>query len=245
MSASPNSTCAFFMSDKFVIIVAGGVGSRMNSTLPKQFHLLRNLPVLMHTIRRFEQADVGLHIIVVLSASMQMYWEELCQQHQFTAVHHVVVGGATRFQSVRNGLDFIKRNYTDTQLANALIAVHDGARPLVSGRLIQNLFAAAHTLHAVIPAVQSTNSIRIGEVDNSKSVRRDQVWQVQTPQIFAATLFFEAYQQMEVDDFTDDASVVEKMGNIVSILEGDHFNLKITHPEDLDIAQIYLDKLST
>lgn len=233
------------MSDKFVIIVAGGVGSRMNSTLPKQFHLLGDLPVLMHTIRRFAQADLGLHIVLVLSASMQTYWEELCAKYQFTAKHQVVSGGTTRFQSVRNGLHYINENFTNTQLHDAHIAVHDGARPLVSSGLIQNLFAAANELQAVIPAVQSTNSIRIGNVEKSEIVDRDQVWQVQTPQVFAAPLLLKAYQQEEDSSFTDDASVVEKMGNIVRILEGDHFNLKITHPEDLDIAQIYLDKLFT
>ena len=233
------------MSEKFVIIVAGGVGSRMNSTLPKQFHLLGNLPVLMHTIRRFVQVDLGLHIVVVLSASMQTFWEELCVKHHFTENHHVVAGGITRFQSVRNGLNYIQENFTSEHLHQAQIAVHDGARPLVSSGLIQNLFAVANELQAVIPAVQSTNSIRIGNKERSETADRDHVWQVQTPQVFAADLLFDGYKQEEDRSFTDDASVVEKMGNIVRILEGDHFNLKITHPEDLDIAQVYLDKLFT
>ena len=93
--------------------------------------------------------------------------------------------------------------------------------------------------------MQSTNSIRIGNKESSETADRDHVWQVQTPQVFAADLLFESYKQEEDRSFTDDASVVEKMGNIVRILEGDHFNLKITHPEDLDIAQVYLDKLFT
>jgi 2-C-methyl-D-erythritol 4-phosphate cytidylyltransferase len=233
------------MSEKFVIIVAGGVGSRMNSTLPKQFHLLGDLPVLMHTIRRFAQADLGLHIVVVLSPSMLTYWEELRAKYQFEIQHYIVNGGNTRFQSVRNGLNCIQENFKSEQLHQAQIAVHDGARPLVSSGLIQNLFAVANELQAVIPAVQSTNSIRIGNKERSETADRDQVWQVQTPQVFAADLLFEGYNQEEHRSFTDDASVVEKMGNIVRILEGDHFNLKITHPEDLDIAQVYLDKLFT
>ena len=231
------------MPEKFVVIVAGGVGSRMNSTLPKQYHLLGGLPVLMHTISRFQQADLSMHIIVVLSTSMQTYWEELCTKYAFTAQHHLVSGGVTRFQSVKKGLDFIRDHFTDQQQQDAIIAVHDGARPLLSSTLIHRLFMRAEEVGAVIPAVQSTNSIRMGNADKNNAVDRDLVWQVQTPQVFAAELLFRAYEQREEQSFTDDASVVEKMGNIVGILEGDHFNMKITHPEDLDIAQVYLDKL--
>ncbi|MFD2744556.1 MULTISPECIES: 2-C-methyl-D-erythritol 4-phosphate cytidylyltransferase [Sphingobacterium] len=231
------------MARKFVVIVAGGVGSRMNSTLPKQFHLLADLPVLMHTIRRFELADLGLHIIVVLSSSMHNYWRELCDTYQFTVPHLVVAGGTSRFQSVKNGLEFIKSTFTDSKFNHDAIAVHDGARPLVSVKLIRELFEKVAERQAIVPAVRSTNSIRLGNKDKSECVNRNDVWQVQTPQVFAATSLLVGYEQNEEAHFTDDASVVEKMGNIVSIVEGDYFNLKITHPEDLDIAQIYLSRL--
>lgn len=231
------------MSEKFVVIVAGGVGSRMNSTLPKQFHLLGKQPVLMHTITRFQQAYLDAHIIVVLSVSMQSYWESLCTTYNFKPKHHIVSGGATRFQSVKNGLKFIQDKFTQQQQHDAIIAVHDGARPLLSASLLQRLYGRAEEVGAVIPAVRSINSIRVGNEAKNSAVDRDQVWQVQTPQVFAAKLLFTAYEQPEEVAFTDDASVVEKMGNIISMIDGDHFNLKITHPEDLNIAQIYLDKL--
>ncbi|MCL7986786.1 2-C-methyl-D-erythritol 4-phosphate cytidylyltransferase [Sphingobacterium sp. lm-10] len=232
------------MSKKFVVIVAGGVGSRMNSTLPKQFHLLGDRPVLMHTLSRFEQANLGLEIVVVLSASMLSYWAELCEKYHFNVAHHIVTGGATRFQSVKYGLNFLKNNLMDLeQINDVLIAIHDGARPILSSSLLERLFTQAKEVAAVVPAVRSTNSIRIGNLGESESVDRNLVWQIQTPQVFKAELLFSAYEQEEEPNFTDDASAVEKMGNIISIVEGDHFNLKITHPEDLDIAQIYLDKL--
>ena len=232
----------FFMSKHYVIIVAGGVGSRMNSILPKQFLLLGSRPVLMHSIDRFYRADPRMEIVLVLSSDMLTYWQELCEEYGFSLPHHVTVGGKTRFQSVRSGLDFIKNR--DADYLHSLIAVHDGARPLITPEQIVQLFEVAQQKKAVVPAVVSTNSVRVGSQENSEAVDRNTVWQVQTPQVFDGRILYAAYEQEESPLFTDDASVVEKMGNTVFLHEGDYFNLKITNPEDLDIAHIYLAKIN-
>lgn len=228
------------MSKQYVIIVAGGVGSRMNNTLPKQFMLLDHRPVLMHTIHRFHMANPHLEIVLVLAEDMMSYWEELCVEYSFSVPHSVTSGGKSRFQSVRNGLDFIKN--LDAESVD-LIAVHDGARPLVSTKLIKELFDLALSKRNVVPAVSCTNSIRLGEQDRSRAVDRKIVWQIQTPQVFDASVLYHAYEQAESPLFTDDASVVEKMGNTIFLHEGDYLNIKITNPEDLDIAHVYLTRL--
>jgi len=229
------------MSTHFVIIVAAGTGSRIGGNLPKQFLLLDGKPILMHTIEKFANSKTNPKIILVLSSQMIDFWKELCFEYAFQIPHQVTNGGNSRFQSVKNGLDFIKNNESYTELSK--IAVHDGARPLVSSGLIDELFnTCSNEKHAVIPAVQSTNSVRIGNQNESFAVERQTVWLVQTPQLFIASLLFKAYEQPEESNFTDDASVVEKLSNNLYLLPGDHQNLKITYEEDLVIAQQLFDK---
>lgn len=228
------------MNNNFAIIVAAGTGSRMASNLPKQFMLLDGKPILMHTITKFSKADVNAKIIIVLSEDMMNYWEELCLEYHFDIPHAVCVGGNSRFQSVKNATSFIQSHYN--LLENDVIAVHDAARPLVSTSLIEQLFQACHSKQAaLIPAVQSSNSVRLGNQEQSKSIDRNDVWLVQTPQVFEATLFQKAYEQEEDSSFTDDASVIEKMSNSITIIPGDYKNIKITLPEDIAIAQYYLN----
>ncbi|GGH12734.1 2-C-methyl-D-erythritol 4-phosphate cytidylyltransferase [Sphingobacterium alkalisoli] len=230
------------MVNNIVIIVAGGAGSRMQSDIPKQYLLLEGRPILMHTLEVF--APLATHIIVVLHTEMERYWTTLCQSHQFSVKHDIVHSGLTRFQSVKNGLRYLKDKHSAISLQSAAIAVHDGARPLTDKILIKRSFEMAHMGKANVLAVQSTNSVRHGTIDNSKAIRRDSIWLTQTPQTFPAPLLMEAYEQKEQPDFTDDASVVEKMGNPIHLLESTHKNIKITFPEDIEIAQIYLKKMS-
>lgn len=227
------------MRENYVIIVAGGSGSRMNSNLPKQFLLLAGKPVLMHTIERFSGAASKPKIVIVLNESLLDYWKMLVEEYHFEIPHLVAQGGKSRFQSVKNGLDKIFQLEADN-LEEVGIAIHDGARPLVSPTLIDDCFAALNKHQATVVAVQSTNSVRIGSASESKSVERENVWMIQTPQTFSAQILKEAFLQPELASFTDDASVVEKLGYPIHIIPGDHKNIKITFEDDLKIAQLYL-----
>lgn len=215
-----------------VIIVAGGSGTRMGSDLPKQFILLENRPVLMWTISCFTRYDPTIKIVVVLPESQINYWKELCTKYKFNYPHQVVKGGETRFISVKNGLELA--DGTD------LVAIHDGVRPLVSDQTIGLCFSTAANSGAAIPVLPVNETLRKGTMENSQTVDRSDFYSVQTPQIFRTGILKEAYKQEWNASFTDDASVVEKMGFPVMMVRGNPENLKITHQVDLLIASEYL-----
>jgi len=217
-----------------VIIVAGGIGSRMGCELPKQFMLLEGYPVLMWTISCFYNYDSTISIVVVLPQSQISYWRKLCTKHGFNHPHRIVSGGETRFHSVRNGLEALEE--TD------LVAVHDGVRPLVSRITIENCFIQAAKTGTAIPVLTVDETLRTGSMEQSKTVDRKLYYTVQTPQVFQWPILKEAYTQTWDAEFTDDASVVEKWGIPVKMVPGNRDNLKITHPEDLIIAGEYLKK---
>lgn len=223
----------------FVIIVAAGTGNRMNSDLPKQFLDLNGLPIVMHTINRFSLSDSISEVILIISETMESYWTELCLKHQFDNPIHIAFGGNTRFESVKNGLDYIYQNFDIGP--EDYIAVHDGARPIISDQLIRKAFQGAYEHQAIVLAQKSIESIRMGDMSTNKAVDRNQTWMIQTPQVFHGELLLKSYKQDEDPLFTDDASVVEKMGKSIYIVEGDSKNIKITYPQDLQIAQFYLN----
>ncbi|MBD1428158.1 2-C-methyl-D-erythritol 4-phosphate cytidylyltransferase [Sphingobacterium litopenaei] len=228
------------MLSRVVIIAAGGTGSRLNANLPKQYMLLNSKPVLMHTIQAFENhVD---KIVVAIHADMVDYWNELCQENQFNIPHELVLGGKTRFQSIRNAINYLETRFPDFFFnEDSTIAIHDAARPLVDSDLIEKSFALAFEGKSNVLANKSTNSIRIGSINENDAVDRDTVWQIQTPQTFPAQVLLEAYQQLELPTFTDDASVVEKIGYSIHLIESSHKNLKLTFPEDFEIAKLYLN----
>ncbi len=222
----------------YVIIVAGGTGSRMGSDIPKQFMLLSGLPVMMHAIRAFHQSRSSPDVIVVIHPSLRDDWSELCETHAFPVPHTVVDGGNSRFESVRNGLKAIAS--LGMELRQCLIAVHDAARPLVSPTLIDETYKQAALTGAAALATPSTDSIRMksGNGLKSNAVPRSSVYLMQTPQTFNGAILYESYEQADEDSFTDDASVVEKKGYPIALMDGDTRNIKITFPEDLRIAAI-------
>lgn len=228
------------MLSKVVIIAAGGTGSRLNADLPKQYMLLNDQPVLMHTIRAFEKhVD---KILVAIHADMVDYWQQLCQQYDFTIPHELIIGGKTRFQSVRNAISYLEQRFPDFLInENGIIAVHDAARPLVEEDLIVKSMELAMEGKSNVLAHQSTNSIRIGSPSENDAVDRNTVWQIQTPQTFPAPVLLEAYRQPELPTFTDDASVVEKIGYSVHLIESSYKNIKLTFAEDFEIAKLYLN----
>jgi 2-C-methyl-D-erythritol 4-phosphate cytidylyltransferase len=214
---------------KIAIIVAGGKGERMNADIPKQFLEIQGKPILMRTLDVFHKFDASMQLILVLPAFQIDFWENLCKKHNFTLPHQIVEGGNARFYSVKNGLETVE--------VPALVAIHDGVRPLVSHQTISRCFEAAEKFDAAIPVVELIDSIRQLTKDGSQSVDRNAFKLVQTPQIFDAELLKKAYKQDFSPLFTDDASVVEAMGAKVELVEGNRENIKITTEFDLKIAE--------
>lgn len=216
----------------YVVIVAGGSGTRMNSVVPKQFIELDGKPVLMHTIERFVKAIPGIKIIVVLSVAYQQQWADLCRKHSFEVLFQLADGGETRFHSVKNGLEFVPEN--------CLVGIHDAARPLVSTQTICNAFEMAEKLGNGSPAVGIAESIREVDGDNNKAVDRSRYYTIQTPQCFSSTLIKKAFLQEYKSAFTDDASVLEAIGVKINLVEGNRENIKITTANDIVIAEALL-----
>ncbi len=218
----------------YAIIVAGGSGSRMRSEVPKQFLLLKGKPLLMHTIDAFHNSGVRPQIILVLHTDFHAYWKQLCKEYNFTVPHQLVKGGETRFHSVKNGLDTISDDI------DTVIAIQDAVRPLTSEQIISGSYKFAAEHGNAITAVKSRDSVRQFKNDISKSLLRDEIYLVQTPQTFQSSQIKKAYLQPYDAKFTDDASVVEETGAAIHLTEGSYRNIKITFPEDLAIAEVLL-----
>jgi 2-C-methyl-D-erythritol 4-phosphate cytidylyltransferase len=216
---------------EYAIIVAGGNGSRMQQALPKQFIEVAGKPVLMHTIEQFYAYNEDVRLIVVLPEQQQATWRSLCQKHKFTIFHMMVTGGATRFESVKNGLAMVH--------GDGLVAVHDGVRPFITLEIIKETYHAAAVHGAAVVAVSPKDSIREIYTNGSRAVPRTNYKLVQTPQCFKAGLLRKAYEQPASDHFTDDASVVEMLGEKIVLVEGSYRNIKITTPEDLILAEAF------
>ena len=225
------------MMKTIAIIVAGGSGTRFGAQLPKQFLELGGKPILMRTIEAFgENRDGSFDVIVTLPADQMDLWRTMCERYGFVVPHRVVAGGETRWHSVKNALDSIG------DLADVdVIAVHDGVRPLATAELIHRVLEAARRDGAAIPVVPLNDSVRQVTGDASHALDRASLRAVQTPQAFDARLLIEAYRQPFDPTFTDDASVVERYGHPVTLVEGDPQNLKITRPMDLALAEYLLN----
>ena len=215
---------------KYIIIVAGGKGLRMGGDIPKQFLPVCGKPALMRTLEAFHAYDASIRLILVLPVSQQAYWKQLCEEYQFELVHEIANGGETRFHSVKNGLALVEED--------GLVGVHDGVRPFVSQEVITRCYEEAASLKAVIPVIGVVETVRHLTEEGSETVPRDQYKLVQTPQVFDVALLRRAYQQEYTDLFTDDASVVEALGEKVYLVEGNRENIKLTTPFDLKLAEL-------
>ncbi|MDR1632276.1 MAG: 2-C-methyl-D-erythritol 4-phosphate cytidylyltransferase [Dysgonamonadaceae bacterium] len=230
--------------DKYVIIVAGGKGLRMGGDIPKQFMLLEDRPVLMHTIQAFYDSDSAIRIFLVLPQEQKEYWENLCAEYNFSLPHQIVSGGETRFHSVKNALEAIQSPFTVHPSPATLIGIHDGVRPLIDKELIRNVYAQADSGDAAYPAIPVVDSMRklTDDLETTLPVDRSKYFFVQTPQVFKAEILFEAYRQTYNPRFTDDVSVVETLGICRPVMvEGSRENIKITTPADLIIAKAILN----
>ena len=218
---------------KHIIIVAGGKGLRMGGDIPKQFLPVCGKPVLMRTLDAFHAYDSSIHIILVLPISQQAYWKGLCVEYGFGLAHDIANGGETRFHSVMNGLAMVE--------GDGLVGVHDGVRPFVSQEVIARCYEEASVKKAVIPVIGVVETVRHLTGEGSETVPRDRYKLVQTPQVFDAALLRRAYCQEYTDWFTDDASVVEALGEKVHLVDGNRENIKLTTPFDLTVAKALLN----
>lgn len=226
---------------KYLIVMAGGSGVRMGGPLPKQFLDLGGRAILHVTIEKFVAAEPDIKVVTVLPEPHVRLWKEYCFRRNMAVPQSVVKGGISRFHSVRNGLAKVPDG--------ALVAIHDGVRPLLSEDMICRMFSMAEDVPALIPVIPSTDTVRAlsrtvlpdGTVSFAPvpgvNPDRNVLFRVQTPQIFHSELIKKAYRQAYDLSFTDDASVAEKDGMELSFAEGESLNIKITTPEDLALAR--------
>jgi 2-C-methyl-D-erythritol 4-phosphate cytidylyltransferase len=219
---------------KYAIIVAGGAGVRMGGNLPKQFILLKDKPVLYHTLKAFLDAYNDLQVILVLPIDYTDMGQEIIDAFFDKNRIRITAGGDTRFQSVKNGLALVEEE--------SIIFVHDGVRCLVSKDLIHRCYAQAVETGTAIPAIASKDSIRLLREEGNETFDRNKVMLIQTPQTFHSKILLPAFQIDYKDKFTDEATVAEAYGMKVSLVEGEENNIKITRPLDLLIAEKVMEQ---
>ena len=224
---------------KILVVTAGGSGTRMGSALPKQFLSLEGRAVLQRTIERFLEACPDIQIITVLPEAHIAWWRRYCQEKGFNCPQRLVKGGFTRFHSVKNALEFVPDG--------AIVAVHDGVRPLVSVALLKEMFDRMESVRALIPVVPMVDTLTVLDTapdgtlqDAGETVDRSRIFGAQTPQMFRSEDLKAAYSLGYDLSFTDDASVVRRYGIPLSYMAGERFNLKLTTPEDLALAEAIL-----
>ena len=232
--------------ERYVIIVAGGSGSRMGGDLPKQFMMLDGKPIILHTIEQFLSLP-SVNVILILPKAYREYWKEYCFGNGIAFGHTLVSGGITRFHSVKNAMKYIPKG--------AVVAVHDGVRPFVTREFLERMFLLGEELGAVVPVIKPIDSMRlIGEEQASMTniegvqmagepIEREKYVFVQTPQVFHSNILLEAYEQAFTPSFTDDASVVERVGGRIFTTVGSRINIKVTQPEDMLLAEAILSHI--
>ena len=219
---------------KTAIIVAGGTGQRMGTALPKQFLAIEGKSILLHTIGQFVTAFADINFIIVLPADYIQEGQARITASGLNQPFQFVAGGDTRFQSVKNGLAQVD--------PESIVFVHDAVRCLLTPALIQRCYQQALEKGSAIPAVSSTDTIRITEGAKHHLVDRANVMMIQTPQTFNAAILQKAFEQAYQPAFTDEANVLEASGKEVYLIEGEYENIKITRPLDLAIAEYILAK---
>ena len=224
---------------KYLIVMAAGSGTRMGADMPKQFIEIDGKAILQMTIEKFLEACPGISVVTVLPEAHMSYWRSYCLEHNFTCPQILVKGGITRFHSVRNALAKVPDN--------AIVAIHDGVRPLVTADLIRNMFELSENEPALIPVVPCIDTMKVLKDEDGKlvavpgaSVDRSVLFGAQTPQVFHSEIIKEAYSLAYDTSFTDDASVLERYGKSLSYIHGERLNMKITTKEDLVLARAIL-----
>jgi 2-C-methyl-D-erythritol 4-phosphate cytidylyltransferase len=223
--------------DVVAIVTAAGKGERIGGEVRKQFILLEGKPILTWTLYPFQECSLVEGIICVVPPySIDFCWEKVIRPFGLRKVMKVIKGGNTRQESVKNGLEAI-------DLPCKIVVIHDGVRPFISVEIIKRSIEAASRYHActfALPVGDTIKAVKEGVV--KETIPRNSLWQVQTPQAFSYDIIYRAHEEAFKEGFkgTDDASLVERMGFPVRILEGSRKNIKITTQEDLDLARAIL-----
>ncbi len=223
------------------IVLAGGVGKRMGSATSKQFLLLDNRPIIAHTLQVFEECrPVDGVYLVVNQKDLSLIQEEILEQNRFSKILKIVIGGRLRQDSVRNGLEAVDEPCD-------VVIIHDAARPFVSPAFIEKSIFLMEMFDAIIPAMPVKDTIKVISKEGfvQRTLERDSLWQIQTPQTFKYDLILQAYREGMAKKFYgyDDASFIEYLGKRIKVIEGSPYNIKITTPEDLVIAKGILSQL--
>lgn len=220
-------------SNNHILIVAGGSGSRIKQSIPKQFIEINNKPLIIYTIEKFLAFDPAINIYISVHSDYAKHMNELAAKYFPDKTFHITNGGETRFHSVKNGLSMVTSQV-------GIIGIHDAARPLVSIETIKKCFALAEIVGNAVPAVSVSESLRKISSTGNETVNRNEYKIIQTPQCFSIPLIKKSFEQNYDTAFTDDASVMEKSGVEINLVEGNTENIKITYPIDLIIAGHYL-----
>jgi len=216
--------------NQYVIIVAGGHGSRMKSDIPKQYLDIRGIPIIIRSIRCFLNYNSNIRIVVCVHSSYKTHMEDLLKKFNlFQANILIALGGDTRFESVKNGLRLIENE-------PAVVGIHDAARPFVSNQTIANCFETAAIKGNAVPCLPVQESLRKISNNINHSVNRNEYKIIQTPQCFNLQKIKKAFEQNYNSGFTDDATVMEALGEEIHLVEGNMENIKITSPFDLLLA---------
>jgi len=215
------------------IIVAAGLGTRLNSKIPKPLVMLKGKPIFVYTLEIFEKSSLVDSIILVVHEQNFIKFSKLCREYDFKKLKSIIIGGETRCDSVGNGLKVLKE---DTEI----VIIHDGARPLVSERIIDESIQLCKDYEAVVAAVPvkpTIKKVNLQDMVVEATLDRHQLWEIQTPQVFKKDIILKAHQQEKGSLATDDAFLVERMGVPVKVLKGDYRNIKVTTQEDLVLAE--------
>jgi 2-C-methyl-D-erythritol 4-phosphate cytidylyltransferase len=216
-----------------VVVVAGGSGQRMGSQIPKQYLDLEGKPLIIHTLEKFFTYDPEMKVVLVMAKSHLKFWDVISISYKRGPGIVVALGGGTRYESVKNGLQLIEDGL--------VVGIHDAVRPLVSLDTISRCYEAAAKTVSGIPVVDMDESVRmIRENGKSVNLERRKLKRVQTPQAFRSEQIREAYSQTGDPSFTDDASVYESLFGQLTLVEGNSENIKITTPADLRLASLII-----
>lgn len=218
---------------QYLIIVAGGKGSRMQNNLPKQFVKVHGKEIIIHTIEKFLSCQKNLQLIIAVHEDYLKHTATLLEHNDLFDVT-VVKGGNTRYQSVKNALQVIND-------AAAIVGIHDAARPCVNAGTIERCYSVAREKGNAVPAINLNESIREVKTDHSKALNRSDYKIIQTPQCFRVSEIKKAFELPYNETFTDDAAVLEANGGIINLVEGNEENIKITFQKDLLMAKIFLE----
>jgi len=215
-----------------IVIVAGGRGRRMGGEIPKQYQELEGKPIIIHTLEKFRRFDPNMDVVVVLAHGHRKLWDAVAITHSDISRIGLATGGATRFHSVRNGIQLIDED--------VVVGIHDAVRPFVSMETLERCYSTAYKSGSAIPVIEMDESVRMVKGDNSSvHMDRSALKRVQTPQVFRSEMIREAYNNTEDHSFTDDASVFESHFGKVTLVEGNRQNIKITMPTDMLLASLF------